>query len=394
MLRDLTNLIVHLRPAPVVARVQLTFGALRGLAWARAEMDAAHFLTAAGAPVAPPASDVDPGPHEVDGLLVTFWAYVDHDLRSRTPRSRAGRCESSTRRSPRMTASCRRATGSTKCESCSTSPSSAHSPTGCRRSTARRSTATRTCGNVLWTRDGPLWSDLENICRGPREFDLACLRFRPSPEADAAIEAYGEHDAEAVERALGYVTLFLAAVTPLVAERVGDDGARRGTAPDRTRARLRPHAIHDRPRLKPALAGQLDVDPQDLVDALAPERRVTQRLEDAAQLVGGPGRRTTASDMCGRNVGCGSSARSAGASTSATTAVWKQLTRAYSRSIGSSKSRAAACGTATWRKWCGTSSRKSKRSSSPCTRSAARFTSGDGWITQTSPSNAPPVNSS
>ena len=62
VLRDLTNLIVHLRPAPVVARVQLTLGALRGLAWARAEIDAAHFLAAAGAPVAPPARDVDPGP--------------------------------------------------------------------------------------------------------------------------------------------------------------------------------------------------------------------------------------------------------------------------------------------------------------------------------------------
>ena len=78
--------------------------------------------------------------------------------------------------------------------------------------------------NVLWTRDGPLWSDLENICRGPREFDLACLRFRPSPEFDAALAAYGEHDADTVERALVYVTLFLAAVTPLVAERAGAEG--------------------------------------------------------------------------------------------------------------------------------------------------------------------------
>ena len=48
MLRDLTNLIVHLRPAPVVARVQLTLGALRGLAWARAEIDAARFLDRCG----------------------------------------------------------------------------------------------------------------------------------------------------------------------------------------------------------------------------------------------------------------------------------------------------------------------------------------------------------
>jgi hypothetical protein len=50
------------------------------------------------------------------------------------------------------------------------------------------------------------------------------MRFRPSPEADAAIAAYGEHDPDAVERALAYVTLFLAAVTPLVAERAGVGG--------------------------------------------------------------------------------------------------------------------------------------------------------------------------
>lgn len=78
--------------------------------------------------------------------------------------------------------------------------------------------------NVLWTPDGPLWSDLENICRGPREYDLACLRFRPSPESEAAIAGYGKHDAAALDRALEYVTLFLAAVTPLVASRTGDEG--------------------------------------------------------------------------------------------------------------------------------------------------------------------------
>jgi Phosphotransferase enzyme family len=224
VLRDLTNLIVHLRPAPVVARVQLTLGALRGPAWARAEMHAAHFLTAAGAPVAPPASDVDPGPHEADGLLVTFWRHVDHDptLADAAVAGRSLRelhdafaaydgelptCDrlGEVRRlvdDPELRAFADRL------------PPLAGEPIH----------GDAHLKNILWTRDGPLWSDLENVCRGPREFDLACLRFRPSPEADAAIAAYGEHDAEAVERALAYVTLFLAAVTPLVAERAGEEG--------------------------------------------------------------------------------------------------------------------------------------------------------------------------
>ena len=104
VLRDLTNLIVHLRPAPVVARVQLTLGALRGPAWGRAEIDAAQFLTAAGAPIAPPASDVDPGPQEISGLLVTFWALIDHDPALADPGGRgplaprAARCVRGVRR--------------------------------------------------------------------------------------------------------------------------------------------------------------------------------------------------------------------------------------------------------------------------------------------------------
>jgi len=52
---------------------------------------------------------------------------------------------------------------------------------------------------------------------------MACIRFRPLPETDAAIAGYGEHDAAAVDGALAYVTLFLAAVTHLVAARGGED---------------------------------------------------------------------------------------------------------------------------------------------------------------------------
>jgi Phosphotransferase enzyme family len=224
VLRDLTNLIVHLRPAPVVARVQLAFGALRGRAWAETEIEAALFLAEAGAPIAPPAHDVDPGPHEVNGMLVTFWEHIDHDP-ARADAVAAGR---SLRKLHDAFA-----------------VYEGELPTCDRLSEVRgllddselRALSERLpplegapihgdahLRNVLWSPDGPLWSDLENICRGPREFDLACLRFRPLPESDAAIAGYGDHDGEEVDRALMYVTLFLAAVTPLVAERAGDEG--------------------------------------------------------------------------------------------------------------------------------------------------------------------------
>jgi hypothetical protein len=224
VLRDLTNLIVHLRPAPVVARVQLTLAALRGVAWARAEIDAAQFLAAAGAPVAPPLSVVDPGPHEVGGLLVTFWQFVDHDPALADPavaaRSLYELHEAFAAYDGDMPTCDRLDEVRRLVDDPELRAFAERLPT----LDGRPIHGDAHLGNVLWTRDGPLWSDLENICRGPREFDLACLRFRPSPEADAAIAAYGEHDAEAVERALVYVTLFLAAVTPLVADRVGVGG--------------------------------------------------------------------------------------------------------------------------------------------------------------------------
>ena len=47
-------------------------------------------------------------------------------------------------------------------------------------------------GNMLMPRGGePLWSDFEDACAGPVEWDLACLRFRSSAFGDAALEAYG-----------------------------------------------------------------------------------------------------------------------------------------------------------------------------------------------------------
>lgn len=109
VVRDLTNVLVHVEPAPVVVRVQLTLAGLRGREWADAEMRAAQFLAREGAPIR------------------------------------------------------------------------------------------------------------------PREYDIACIRFRPLPETEEAIAGYGGHDEDAVDRALVYVTLFLAAVTHLVAARGGEE---------------------------------------------------------------------------------------------------------------------------------------------------------------------------
>jgi hypothetical protein len=230
IVRDLTNVLVHLEPAPVVARVQLTLGALRGRSWAESEMEAAKFLARAGAPIAPPADRVDPGPHERDGAIVTFWQFVDHDPARADPvlagRSLRELHDAFAAYDGELPACDRLDEVRRVLDELPPTPELAELRAFADRLPrleGRPIHGDAHLRNILWTPDGPLWSDLENVCRGPREYDLACIRFRPLPETEAAITGYGEHDEGAVDGALVYVTLFLAAVTHLVAARGGDE---------------------------------------------------------------------------------------------------------------------------------------------------------------------------
>ena len=230
VVRDLTNLLVHLAPASVVGRVQLTLSGLRDEAAAATEVRAASFLARRGAPVVPPADVVDPGPHSRDGFLVTFWRWVDHDP-ARADAAAAGRAlrdlHDAFGEFDGSLPTCDRL-GEVRRVLASFPPSA--------ESDELASFAERLppldgppihgdahLRNVLWSPAGPLWGDLENVCRGPVEYDLACLRFRPSAESEAAIAAYGPHGD--IDALLPYVTLFLAAWTSVVAERVATDEA-------------------------------------------------------------------------------------------------------------------------------------------------------------------------
>lgn len=230
--RNLTNVLVQFAPAPVVARVPITLARLRGADWFAEEMRLAQFLAARGAPIAPPAADVDPGPHEQDGFHVSFWRWVDHDP-DRFDAAAAGHALRD------LHAALRDYVGAL--------------PTCDRLDEVRRLLATfqptdeiaqlralagrlepldgralhgdSHLNNVLWSAEGPLWGDLENAARGPVEYDLACLRFRGQPAAEDAISAYGEHGEAQIERVMPHLTLFLAAWTLVVVERTDAPGA-------------------------------------------------------------------------------------------------------------------------------------------------------------------------
>jgi hypothetical protein len=81
VLKDGSNLLVHLAPAPVVLRVA-TFTALirgDGLPWLDREVALVSYLSGVGASVMPPSDLVPPGPHVVGGWAMSAWQFVDHE---------------------------------------------------------------------------------------------------------------------------------------------------------------------------------------------------------------------------------------------------------------------------------------------------------------------------
>jgi hypothetical protein len=81
VLHDLFSLRVHLRPAPVVARVPTWATRLVPSRVDRLgeEVAATRHLVARDAPVVPPSDELPPGPHERDGFAMTFWTYAPPD---------------------------------------------------------------------------------------------------------------------------------------------------------------------------------------------------------------------------------------------------------------------------------------------------------------------------
>jgi Ser/Thr protein kinase RdoA (MazF antagonist) len=78
VLSDEQNLLVHLAPAPVVARVatRIAWSRPDPAAWLAREVAVAGHAAQRGGPVVPPTTEVPPGPHRKDGYDLTLWRYV------------------------------------------------------------------------------------------------------------------------------------------------------------------------------------------------------------------------------------------------------------------------------------------------------------------------------
>jgi hypothetical protein len=213
ILRDQLNVFIHLRPAPVVARVAGTIARVRpGLAWQRREVTIAGHLAQQGAPVVAPSDELPPGPYEHDGHVISFWRHVESD--GVADPIAAGRALADCHEALRsFSGSLPVLSGVTEAEALLMKLAAEealdhetatkflhrledlHATLGSLRSPIQPLHGDAHLNNVLNGPEGPLWNDWEDTCVGPLGWDAACLALtRDGGErAEAALAASGIH---------------------------------------------------------------------------------------------------------------------------------------------------------------------------------------------------------
>jgi Phosphotransferase enzyme family len=223
ILRDRGNLLVHLSPAPVVARVATLTGTRRaGDRWLRREVTVAGFLARAGAPVVAPSVELDPGPYTHKGVSLSFWNYVT-EIEAPLDAGEAGRrlrvchealADYEDQLEPLGTlAEAERwleemaAEGRIDAESAARLRGDASEARERIKALGLPMQAVHGdahLDNAINTASGPLWNDWEDICLAPRALDLGCLEAAASVWGDdpepvvTALAAYGEIDPAAL----------------------------------------------------------------------------------------------------------------------------------------------------------------------------------------------------
>ena len=208
------NLIVHLAPAPVVARVATLTAWTRNnpFCWLAHEMAVAEFAAGNDGPVVAPTGLADAGPHRSDGLAVSLWTWVPPAGAQRQPEpAEAGealaRLHLAAAGFPGELAFLapvrdQIADGLAALERERVLDSAVLAALRDRHAEVLAGLDLATAGpaivlhgdahagNLLQAGAGWLWVDLEETCRGPREFDLAVLAGQLGAGGAAALAAY------------------------------------------------------------------------------------------------------------------------------------------------------------------------------------------------------------
>jgi Ser/Thr protein kinase RdoA (MazF antagonist) len=211
VLADGANVVVHLRPAPVVAKVAASTPAIRPRVqdWLQRELDVSAFLAAAGAPVVPPSPELPATTHHGDGHVMSFWRYLPpadparplrpdeetigsmlrdlHAALSRYPMAQpylaplqdipAFLARRQTQLGPAGKAALAEAYTRLTAELDPAAPRQAlHGDAG--------------VGNLMATDRGWVWHDFEDTCSGPVAWDLAASAASPYRDGPRILAAY------------------------------------------------------------------------------------------------------------------------------------------------------------------------------------------------------------
>ncbi|HET9198673.1 MAG TPA: aminoglycoside phosphotransferase family protein [Solirubrobacterales bacterium] len=222
VLRSGSNVIVHLRPSPVVARVMTGTVVLHEdpEGWLGREVGVLSYLAPFGLAVAP-SPLVAPGPYCADGLWMTFWEWVDHrgraELGEPEPLGHAlrelhealsgysgelagfgdlGEDIERLRLALRPTA----ALSAERIDSLGERLRALGETVFGLELPVQALHGDASLYNLLWTPAGPVWNDFEDTFRGPVHWDLAgfamSLEFTGADSAFVrrALDAYGFGD--------------------------------------------------------------------------------------------------------------------------------------------------------------------------------------------------------
>jgi hypothetical protein len=202
VLHDANNVVVHLAPSPVVAKLCPASAGDRAWRKLAAELEIARHLVRAGAPVVGPSPELPPGPYLVGGYALTFWRHQDHDPAALATGWAAGQALAQVHQAldsyPETFPSfldrqVRRAGRILFDETAPSAIPASERAFLCGEylsiSSVLRDTKLR-CrtlhgdphrGNMLISRSGCLMIDFESVCSGPLEWDLSAL---PCVETD------------------------------------------------------------------------------------------------------------------------------------------------------------------------------------------------------------------
>ncbi len=210
---DGSNVLVHLKPAPVVARVATTTGLVRkpSQRWLALDLDIAGYLASQNFPVVQPSAELPPGPHLHDGRALTFWEFVEHD-RSYVPgvaevgpflRELHAMLSGYPGKLERLSPFFEIPQWLDVMESLNALDSADF--TMLRRGYSAIAERIHALDlpeqplhgdahrkNTLKTSKGLVWTDFEDACSGPMEWDLACFVRTSGENRETALASYGE----------------------------------------------------------------------------------------------------------------------------------------------------------------------------------------------------------